>query len=73
MHGDADEIVPYSQSVEMKKLLDKSGRQTELITLEDEGHSGWSNENEQRVLEAVGKFLQSNLGPGFSAPATATR
>jgi dipeptidyl aminopeptidase/acylaminoacyl peptidase len=71
-HGDTDGIVPYAQSLEMKKLLDKAGRKTELITLEDEGHSGWSTENEQRVLEAVGKFLQSNLGAGFSAPATAT-
>ena len=34
-------------SVEMKKLLDKSGRPTQLITLEDEGHSGWTEENER--------------------------
>lgn len=71
-HGNADTIVPYAQSVEMKKLLDQSGRKTELITLENEGHSGWSNENEQRMLEAVGKFLQTNLGAGFGASAAPT-
>jgi dienelactone hydrolase len=69
-HGDADTIVPYAQSTKMKKLLDKSGRKTELITLEDEGHGGWSQENERLVLEAVGRFLLSNLGAGFT-PAVA--
>jgi dienelactone hydrolase len=69
-HGDADVIVPYMQSMKLKKLLDKSGRKTELITLEDEGHGGWSLENERRVLEAVGQFLLSNLGDGFT-PAVA--
>ncbi len=69
-HGDADVIVPYMQSMKLKKLLDKSGRQTELITLEDEGHGSWSPENERLVLDAVGRFLLSNLGAGF-APAVA--
>jgi dipeptidyl aminopeptidase/acylaminoacyl peptidase len=72
IHGDDDDVVPYAQSVEMKKVMDKSGRKTELITLEDEGHSGWSKENEQRVLEAVGRFLQSNIGGGSLAAATPT-
>ena len=71
-HGDADVIVPYAQSMKMKKLLDKSGRKTELITLEDEGHGGWSPENERLVLDAVGRFLLSNLGAGFTAPVTPT-
>jgi dienelactone hydrolase len=71
-HGDDDVIVPYMQSMKLKKLLDKSGRKTELITLEDEGHGGWSPENERLVLEAVGRFLLSNLGPGFTPTATQT-
>lgn len=71
-HGDADVIVPYMQSMKLKKLLDKSGRKTELITLEDEGHGGWSPENERLVLEAVGRFLLSNLGAGFTPPVVQT-
>ena len=67
-HGDADDIVPYAQSKDLKKQLDKSGHTTELITLEDEGHSGWSEENERHVMQAVGEFLLTHLGPGFSAP-----
>ncbi len=65
VHGDADEIVPYQASMEMKKLLDKSGRPTQLITLEDEGHSGWTDDNERLVMNAIGEFLKEKLGPGF--------
>ena len=72
VHGDADQIVAYSQSQQFKKQLDKSGRKTELITLEDEDHNGWSDEDERRVLEAVGTFLQTNLGSGFTPVAAAT-
>jgi len=65
VHGDADQIVPYDQSRDMKKALDKSGRPTRLITLEGEGHSDWSEENEQLVMKAVGEFVESRIGPGF--------
>lgn len=65
IHGDADDIVPYEQSKLMKKVLDKSGRKTELITLEDEGHSYWSSEHERQTLEATGRFLVEHLGAGF--------
>ena len=66
VHGDADEIVPYQASVEMKKRLDKSGRPTQLITLEDEGHSGWTADNERLVMNAIGEFLKAKIGPGFN-------
>jgi dipeptidyl aminopeptidase/acylaminoacyl peptidase len=72
IHGDADQIVAYSQSQQFKKQLDKSGRKTELITLEDEDHNGWSDEDERRVLDAVGSFLQTNLGSGFTPVAAVT-
>jgi dienelactone hydrolase len=69
VHGDADEIVPYQASVEMKKLLDKSGRPTQLITLEDEGHSGWTDDNERLVMNAIGEFLKTKIGPGHRISA----
>jgi len=65
IHGDDDRIVRFEQSKEMKKLLDKSGRPTQLIRLEDEGHSGWSDENERLVMKAIGDFVQSRIGPGY--------
>lgn len=59
--------MPFAQSEPLKKLLDKSGRKTELIVLEDEGHSGWSAENERKVLDAVQKFVSGRIGPGFGS------
>lgn len=68
IHGYDDTIVPYTQSRDMKKLLDRSGRKTQLIILEDEGHSDWSEENERRALTAVDAFVREHIGPGFAAP-----
>lgn len=72
IHGDGDFVVPIAQSKAMKKVLDKSGRKTELITLKDEGHSYWSPDSEKLAMSAIDNFLWENLGPGFgisSAPA----
>ena len=50
----------------MKKVLDKSGRKTELIELEKEGHSGWTADNEVRsLIDASIQFLWKHLGPGY--------
>jgi dipeptidyl aminopeptidase/acylaminoacyl peptidase len=73
VHGDADDIVPYSASVEMKKALDKAGRPTRLITLEDESHSDWSEESLRLVLDEVGEFVRSNIGPGSGLVAEKTQ
>lgn len=61
IHGTRDDIVPFSQSVAMKRALDNSRRRITLLELEDEGHSYWSDENEIRVLEAIDAFLAKNL------------
>jgi dipeptidyl aminopeptidase/acylaminoacyl peptidase len=62
IHGEDDDIVPYAQSRDLKKRLDRSGRRTELITLEGEGHDDWSMASWRRVLPAVGAFLDQHLG-----------
>jgi pimeloyl-ACP methyl ester carboxylesterase len=64
IHGTDDGIVPIAQSRAMKKALDKSGRKTELIELEKEGHSYWSDDNEMRALSNIDAFLWKNLGAG---------
>jgi dipeptidyl aminopeptidase/acylaminoacyl peptidase len=65
IHGSDDFIVPIAQSKAMKKALEKTGRKTELITLDKEGHSYWSAKNEMLAMTAVDNFLWQNLGPGF--------
>ena len=72
IHGDGDFVVPIAQSKAMKKALEKVGRKTELITLEEEGHSYWTAESEILAMSAIDNFLWQHLGPGFGisiAPA----
>jgi dienelactone hydrolase len=71
IHGDKDGIVPYEQSKIMKKALEKSGRPTELITLEDEGHSGFTEDDARLVLTSIETFLARHLGPGYAPASTA--
>jgi dipeptidyl aminopeptidase/acylaminoacyl peptidase len=65
IHGTDDFIVPIAQSKAMKHALDKTGRKTELITLENEGHSYWAARSEKLAMTAIDNFLWQNLGPGF--------
>jgi dipeptidyl aminopeptidase/acylaminoacyl peptidase len=65
IHGTDDQTVPFAQSKAMKKALDKSGRKTELIALEKEDHSYWSDSNEKLALSSIDSFLWQHLGPGF--------
>ena len=65
VHGDKDDIVPYSQSESFQKLMNKSGRKTELIRIKDEGHPYFSNKGSKVMWSAVDKFLWDNLGKGY--------
>ena len=66
IHGEDDEIVPYSQSETFQKLMDKSGRKTQLLRIKDEGHGGFDDGNSQVMLSTIGEFLWKNLGRGFN-------
>lgn len=67
IHGTQDGIVPLAQSRAMKKALEKSGRTTELIEVENEGHSSWNDENEMLALSSIDAFLWKNLGAGYGS------
>lgn len=67
IHGTQDGIVPIAQSRAMKKALEKSGRATQLIELENEDHSYWSDENEMLALSKIDAFLWQNLGAGYGS------
>lgn len=66
IHGDEDESVPYSQSESFQKLMNKSGRKTELVRLKDSGHGGFSDNTSKVMLSAIGEFLWENLGKGYA-------
>lgn len=61
IHGEYDGIVNISQSKKMRKALKKAGVSVEFVELEDEGHYGWSLENEILYLETVNEFLSKYL------------
>ena len=73
VHGDKDEIVPFSQSVDFQKALEKAGHKTELIRLEGEGHGGFSSDDSKYFLSAVGTFLWEHLGAGVGADSPPIR
>ncbi|HEX6225243.1 MAG TPA: alpha/beta fold hydrolase [Chryseolinea sp.] len=51
IHGDVDEVIPYSQSVRLKALLKESDR---LITLKGQGHNGMTFTPEyEKVVAAL--------------------
>lgn len=65
VHGDEDDIVPYSQSENMQQALNKLGHKTDLLRIKDEGHPYFSDDAEKVVLSTIGLFLWENLGKGY--------
>ena len=64
IHGEDDTVVPYQQSELMRDALNRAGRPTQIVTIEDAGHSwgDWRREDRQRLLEETDHFLAQHLG-----------
>ena len=63
LHGTADKDVPYDQSVEMARALERLGRPHELITVEKGGHSLWGGDPkliEQAFARSI-EFIHEKL------------
>jgi len=60
LHGDADQIVPYSQSTMMYEKLCDAGAITKMICVKDAPHSYsfWSEELYQLVISFIGEFIR---------------
>jgi dienelactone hydrolase len=69
VHGWEDGVVPIAQARMMRAALQKSGVKNEIIDVQDEGHSGWSDENEMYALSNMGAFLWKQLGAGHGMRA----
>jgi acetyl esterase/lipase len=57
MHGEEDQVVPVSQSKEMKDALDKVGAKSELVIIKGAGHDFFTADAEARVMQ----FFVENL------------
>lgn len=63
IHGRDDTVVPYSQSEEMAKALERAGKSVQLISLPHEDHWLSQSATREQMLEAVADFLGRNDPP----------
>ncbi|MDB5471743.1 MAG: family peptidase [Caulobacter sp.] len=60
--GTEDTIVSPQQSRDMAKALKKAGKTYEHFELNGEGHTGWSSDNEKKVLTEAIRFIAKAVG-----------
>ena len=60
IHGDADDIVPYSHAERLHAALDKAGVPNQLVTIRGRGHGGFKREELLSSYAAVKKFLRQH-------------
>jgi acetyl esterase/lipase len=60
IHGDQDNIVPYSQSVRLHAALDKAGAVNQLVTIRGAGHGGFNRQQLIDSFDAIKAFLRKN-------------
>lgn len=60
LHGDKDDVVPYTHATRLKEALDKVGVKNELFTIKGGGHGQFTREQYVPAWEAVFKFLKAN-------------
>ncbi|MFD1631754.1 alpha/beta hydrolase fold domain-containing protein [Pseudopedobacter beijingensis] len=58
VHGDADPIVPYQQSVDLKKKLDDMGIKNKFITVEGGQHGKFEKEKNAEINREIIAFLK---------------
>ena len=61
IHGDKDELVPYSQAVRLHKALDAAKVPNQLYTIPGGNHGGFSADENQKAWAAVRAFLQEHV------------
>lgn len=61
IHGDKDELVPYSQGVRLHQALDRAKVPNQLYTVAGGGHGGFSAEENQKAWAAIRQFLQQHV------------
>lgn len=59
IHGDADPVVPYSQSVRLQDALKKANVAGQMVTIPGGKHGGFSRAENERAFAAIEAFLQN--------------
>lgn len=68
IHGDADEMVDYQDSLSLIRKCKEAGIYTELFTMEGEGHS-YKNYYFDRVIGQIDLFMRKTRNTKDSAPS----
>ena len=60
VHGDKDQLVPYTHALRLHEGLTKAGVSNELLTIPGGRHGGFSKEEMTKVYTAIKEFLKKN-------------
>jgi acetyl esterase/lipase len=60
IHGDKDDVVPYSHATRLKDALDQAKVTNKLLTVKNGGHGMFEQKEYVRSFEEIWKFLQEN-------------
>ncbi len=60
IHGDKDDLVPYSQAVRLHKALTDAGVANRLIPIPGGGHGGFKRDDMIRIDREIRAFLRNN-------------
>ena len=60
IHGDADNVVPYSHSVKLHKALSAVGVSNELVTIQGGGHGQFNDEQTRFAYQKLHAFLRAH-------------
>ena len=71
IHGDADNLVPYSHSVKLRDALQKVGVPNELVTITKGGHGTFAPAEWQQAFAAIEKFLAAHVQPSKTSSSAA--
>jgi dipeptidyl aminopeptidase/acylaminoacyl peptidase len=70
IHGDHDDVVPYTHAVRLHEALNQVGVKNELVTIYG-GKHGWFSDKETLVAyDKIWKFLDANV-PGLKLDSVA--
>src|SRR5580698_3331584 len=61
IHGDGDDVVPYSHAVRLHEALNKAGVKNELVTIYGGKHGWFSDKETLAAYDKIWKFLDANV------------
>jgi dipeptidyl aminopeptidase/acylaminoacyl peptidase len=61
IHGDADAVVPYEQSVRLHQALDAASVPNELVTIKGGAHGYYPDSEQLRAYDRIWAFLDAHL------------